>query len=94
MTLGDFERVANECIRLKEENKELKEVIDKIRKKLESSIESINQKFLDDKQIKVENHRVVNMNDYQIVRLKAFRTKCKELLDILKEVQDNGTNFR
>lgn len=69
-----------------EENHKLKEVIDKIKKNLESSIESINQKFLDDKEIKVKNGKIVNMNDYQIVRLKAFRTKCKELLDILKEV--------
>lgn len=69
--------------------KKQKEVIDKIKKNLESSIESINQKFLDDKEIKVKNGKIVNMNGYQIVRLKAFRTKCKELLDILKEVTNN-----
>lgn len=71
---------------LEQQCKKQKEVIDKIKKNLESSIESINQKFLDDKEIKVENGRIVNMNGYQIVRLKAFRTKSKELLDISKEV--------
>ena len=53
--------------------------IEKIEKHLEKSIESINQKLL------VENGRIINMNDYQIVRLKAIRMKCKEILKMLKE---------
>ena len=42
-------------------------------------------KVLDDKKIKVKDNMVVNMNDYQIVRLKAIRMKCKEILKMLKE---------
>lgn len=49
--------------------------IEKIEKHLEKSIESINQKL---------HGRIINMNDYQIVRLKAIRMKCKEILEMLK----------
>ena len=66
-------------------NIELLTKIDSIVRKLENSIESIDKKLLDDKKIKIENGRVVNMNDYQIVRLKAIRMKCKEILKMLKE---------
>lgn len=68
-----------------EANIELLTKIDNVIRKLENSIESINKKLLDDKKIKVEDGRVVNMNDYQIVRLKAIRMKCKEILGMLKE---------
>lgn len=66
-------------------NIELLTKIDSVVRKLENSIESIDKKLLDDKKIKIENGRVVNMNDYQIVRLKAIRMKCKEILKMLKE---------
>ena len=62
-----------------EVNIELLTKIDKVVRKLENSIESI------DKKIKVKDGMVVNMNDYQIVRLKAIRMKCKEILKMLKE---------
>ena len=62
-----------------ESNIELLTKIDNVVRKLENSIESI------DKKIKVKDGIVVNMNDYQIVRLKAIRMKCKEILDMLKE---------
>ena len=62
-----------------EANIELLTKIDSMVRKLENSIESI------DKKIKVKDGMVVNMNDYQIVRLKAIRMKCKEILDMLKE---------
>ena len=52
---------------------ELQERIDKAINNLEKSIESINKKLIDQ-----------NMNDYQIVRLKAIRMKSKEILEILK----------
>lgn len=68
-----------------EANIELLTKIDNVIRKLENSIESINKKLLDDKKIKIENGKVVNMNDYQIVRLKAIRMKCKEILKMLKE---------
>lgn len=66
-------------------NIELLTKIDNVVSKLENSIESIDKKLLDDKRIKVKDGIVVNMNDYQIVRLKAIRMKCKEILDMLKE---------
>lgn len=66
-------------------NIELLTKIDSVVRKLENSIESIDKKLLDDKKIKIENGKVVNMNDYQIVRLKAIRMKCKEILKMLKE---------
>lgn len=62
-----------------EANIELLTKIDNVVRKLENSIESI------DKKIKVKDGMVVNMNDYQIVRLKAIRMKCKEILGMLKE---------
>lgn len=62
-----------------EVNIELLTKIDNVVRKLENSIESI------DKKIKVKDGMVVNMNDYQIVRLKAIRMKCKEILKMLKE---------
>ena len=68
-----------------ESNIELLTKIDNVVRKLENSIESIDKKLLDDKKIKVKDGMVVNMNDYQIVRLKAIRMKCKEILDMLKE---------
>lgn len=63
---------------------ELSNRIDKAINNLENSIKSINNK-LSDKEIRVENGRIVNpINDYRIVRLKGIRTKCKEILKILK----------
>lgn len=66
-------------------NIELLTKIDNVVRKLENSIKSIDKKLLDDKKIKVKDGIVVNINDYQIVRLKAIRMKCKEILNMLKE---------
>lgn len=71
---------------VKEKDLKIKDLQDRIDKAIENckkSIESINQKLQDDKTIKVVDGKVVNMNEYQIVRLKAIRMKCKELLEIL-----------
>lgn len=63
--------------------------INKITHNLENSINSINVK-LGDKEIRVENGKIVNpINDYRTVRLKAIRMKCKELLRILSNGDDN-----
>lgn len=63
-----------------------KSVLDEIRDNLQNSIDSINDK-LSDKEIRVENGIIVNpINDYRIVRLKAIRMKCKELLQISNKV--------
>lgn len=65
----------------------LEQVFGKLNNNLINSIKSITNKLLN-KEVRVENGRVINpINDYRIVRLKGIRTKCKELLDILKEVE-------
>lgn len=74
-----FEKIGNIYDLIKTKAK-----IDKVVINLKKSIKSIDNK-LNDKEIRVENGRVINPpNDYRIVRLKAIRTKCKEILDLLK----------
>lgn len=62
--------------------------LEEVRGNLISSIESINNK-LSDKGVRIKDGIIINPpNEYRIVRLKATRTKCKELLNILdKEVK-------
>lgn len=67
---------------------DLKTTLDEIRDNIQNSIDSINDR-LSDKEIRVENGIIVNpINDYRIVRLKAIRMKCKELLQILDKVKE------
>lgn len=75
-----YQDIAN----LEQENQQLKDRINKATNNLECSIKSINDK-LSDKEIRVVDGKVINpINDYRIVRLKGIRTKCKEILRILK----------
>lgn len=53
-------------------------LIEELAFKLERDIEKINEKLLSDEYI----------NDYRIVRLKAIRMKCKEILDSIKTRQN------
>lgn len=77
---------------LEKEKIELEERNSKAIDNLEKSIESINNK-LSDKEIRCENGRIVNPpNDYIITRLKAFRTKSKEILKILKGENNENKN--
>ena len=86
MTLEDFKKGCEQWTRdeilesLYEITKQNNKAIDN----LENSIKAINKKLENDKELKVENGIIINMNVYQKVRLKAFKTKCKELLNILK----------
>ena len=57
------------------ENYLLKRKLDKIKELLENSINGINEK------LKVRFKYETYLNDYRVVRLKAIRTKCKEILD-------------
>ena len=93
LTFNDDEYYSNILIeyieQLQQENQKLKRVLDEIRDNLQKSIDSINDK-LSDKEIRVENGIIVNpINDYRVVRLKAIRMKCKELLKILDKVGNN-----
>lgn len=50
----------------------------------EKSIESINKKLENNKEpYEVIDGKLIYLNEYQVVRLKAIRMKCKELLNIL-----------
>ena len=73
-----------------EKNKKLHSIIKEVRDNLENSIKSINEKLKNNKEpFEVINGKIQYINDYRVVRLKAFRTKCKELLEILdKENKD------
>lgn len=72
------------------ENERLNNIINGLEKWLNHSIESINEKLKEDKEeIKVENGMCKNMNDYQILRLRTFRTKMNEVLNKLKELKEN-----
>lgn len=61
----------------------LQERTNKAKNNLEKSIESINNK-LADKELRNANDRIEYLsNECRIARLKAIRTKCKEILEIL-----------
>lgn len=53
------------------------------------SIKSINEKLENNKEpFEVVDGRIVYLNDYQVVRLKAIRMKCKEILRMLGEIDE------
>ncbi len=69
---------------LMQENERLHSTIKEVRDNLENSIKSINEKLKNNKEpFEIIDGRIQYINDYRVVRLKAFRTKCKELLEIL-----------
>lgn len=69
------------------ENQKYKEVINKMKTNLDSSINAINKKLSNNK-FRIENGKAIYpINDYCVIRLKGIRTKCKELLKILNEVE-------
>ena len=69
---------------VEEKNKKLHSIIKEVRDNLENSIKSINEKLKNNKEpFEVIDGKIQYINDYRVVRLKAFRTKCKELLEIL-----------
>ena len=90
MTLGDFERVANECIRLKEENKELKEKYLGAVADYETTM-SENKQLKDNFDSKVD---VLTKIEKYCYKFRECTPRLADILDILKEVQDNGRNFR
>lgn len=65
----------------------LNNIINHIEEICKSSIASVDKHLLDNKEIKVKDGKVLNYNDYQIIRLKAFRTKSKEILGRIKELK-------
>lgn len=75
------------CTELKSQLQQKENIIKEVRDNLENSIKSINEKLKNNKEpFEVIDGRIQYINDYRVVRLKAFRTKCKELLEILDKV--------
>lgn len=76
MTLGDFERVSNELIRVKEENQDLK-------KQLEEYIKS-NMKLKEE----LSNKRKEYQDTYKDVRIeiKEYKTQQKEFIKYLEDI--------
>lgn len=64
---------------LKLTNKKLNGAIDKVKYNLMCSIESINMKIFMNR----NNYGIDRINDYRLVRLRAFRQKSKEILKML-----------
>ena len=60
---------------------------------LNYSIKKINEKLKNDnEEIIVKDGIIMNMNGYQILRLKTFRTKMKEVLDKIKELENSESD--
>lgn len=82
-----FMASVDESCEYAEENQKYKEVINKMKTNLDSSINAINKKLSNNK-FRIENGKAIYpINDYCVIRLKGIRTKCKELLKILNEVE-------
>ena len=91
--MSEEDRIVNELlerngkIRLARKVYKLENIIKEVRDNLENSIKSINEKLKNNKEpFEVIDGKIQYINDYRVVRLKAFRTKCKELLEILDKV--------
>ena len=72
---------------LNEEIERLNNIIKIIENICESSIASVDKILLEEKEIKIKDGIITNRNDYQIVRLKAYRTKSREILGKIKELK-------
>lgn len=70
----------------------LNKIIKHVEDICESSIVSVNQILQDEKETIILNGRCINRNEYQIVRLKAYRTKSKEILERIKELKGSESN--
>lgn len=75
MTLGDFERVANELIRVKEENEELKKQLEDY---IKTNLKLKNELF---------NKRKEYQDTYKDVRIeiKEYKTQQKEFINYLED---------
>lgn len=93
MTLKDFERVSNECVRLKEENKKLKDQLEKLRndyknkliKLLANGIEPDAEDFY---LAEIEG----KANDYDKMKIQQ-KEFIKLLEDEIYNIEPNGTGI-
>jgi hypothetical protein len=66
---------------------EVKKQKDDVVECCKNSIKSINEKLENNKEpFEVVDGKIIYLNDYQVVRLKAIRMKCKEILRMLGEI--------
>ena len=88
-----YYRNIEDTTKLQKEIERLNNIINELEKWLNYSIEKINEKLKNDKEeIIVKDGIIMNMNDYQILRLKTFRTKMKEVLDKIKELENGRSD--
>ena len=88
MMLKEFNSELMELnIKYSEEIERLNNIIKNIENICKSSIASVDNILQDEKETKIANGRCINRNEYQIVRLKAYRTKSKEILGRIKELK-------
>ena len=67
------------------EHEDYKSKVEKAINNCKKSIEAINTKLENNKEpFEVVDGKIIYLNDYQVARLKAIRMKCKELLNILQ----------
>lgn len=69
------------------EIEKLNNIIKHIEEMCKSSIASVDKILQEEKVTKFKDGICLNRNDYQIIRLKAFRTKSKEILGRIKELK-------
>ena len=81
MTLGDFERVANELIRVKEENQELK-------KKYENAVADYETTMFEKEQLKSQLHEASLTIQEMTERDILCPSNCDKLEKLLKENQE------
>ena len=82
-----FREICNDIKNKDKEIERLNNIIKHVEGICESSIVSVNQILQDEKETKIVNGICINRNEYQIVRLKAYRTKSKEILGRIKELK-------
>ncbi len=74
---------------IQKENQQLKKQKDDVVECCKNSIKSINEKLENNKEpFEVVDGKIIYLNDYQVVRLKAIRMKCKEILRMLGEIDE------
>lgn len=83
----DIDNLKEYAKNLEKESQQLKKQKDDVVECCKNSIKSINEKLENNKEpFEVVDGKIICLNDYQVVRLKAIRMKCKEILRMLGEI--------
>ena len=84
----DYSQLVMNNVYCHKEIKRLNNIIDKIEENCKWSIYSINEILTLNKICPFTKDGKILRNSYQEVRLKAFRSKCKEILKLIEESED------